>query len=266
MAKTKSKLKIFSVLAGLILLFAGLTELVSGYGYTAISMIVGYMYYGMSVSSILSLVTNLLGPTFFALLMIVTAIALMVKRDGAFVFITMGLLTYKTLAALMTPVINIIFRTVGIYGGEDAMANTSVVFNTISSIVYFIGAIAVAVVCFLAATTFLKKKRFVVMLILFVLFLIGALVSTGWQALVIVSNFRSYMIVLEHFTGLETLRLAFTYFIRPIFIATINDTLCLAALFATLGMLPGKKKAQVEVTEAAAEETAEEVVRETIVE
>ena len=251
-AKKKDKFKIFSIFAGIIFILIAVAKFVFNGGYVLATLWYESLlrYVAFDLRTILTLVSNLAGPLLFVGLALVAALILFIKKDSAAVFIPVGLLTYTIFGTIVATVTNIVLSRVV---GESFQLIASLVSLSLSVVL----AIIVTALLFIAAVTFLKKHRYVLMFILLAAFIIGTLLSLSATILSWGSNVQYYQAVFEYFKGLDLIFIAVRLFVLPVVGLIINCGLCLAVLLAAIGMIGGKKKADIiegieeaEITEA----------------
>ncbi len=238
-AKKRDKLRIFSILAGIVFILIALAKVVVNGGYVLAT--VGYNYYfGYSMwdfTTVTSIISELASPLLFAFLALLAALILFIKKDSAAVFIPVGLLTYTIFSTFISPFIALFFNRLAEGGAFQTVA------QLVGLVIFVVLAMIVTVLFFVAAVTFCKKHRYILMFLLFGAFVVGAFANLIWIALSWMSNYEYYLMMFEYFVGLQTVFIAVKLFVMPVAGLIINFVLCLAVLLAAMGMISrGNKK------------------------
>ncbi len=254
--KKKDKLKIFSILAGFVFILIVIAKVVINGGYELASAGFDYLLGYTAWSSIIIAIVNLASPLLFAFLALLAALILFIKKDSAAVFIPVGLLTYNLFGTFVAPIINIFFSRM-VEPGFQLIATFA------NLAICLVLATIVTVLFFVAAVTFCKKHRYILMFLLFAAFVVGALLSLFGVVLGLISNIQNYLMILEYYDVLGTIFVAIRLFVLPIAGLILNFALCFAVLLAAIGMISrgNKKKADaLEIAEAATIAEAAETV------
>lgn len=226
----KDRLKIFSVLAGILLLLAALIDGGRLIADVLIPIITGGT---AGVVSLISIIPNFAKTVCFIAPAIVAAIILFIKKDSVAVFISLGLLTctfcYAVLGFGSTIVFNLLFRFVPIQ--MSAVGSLVSIVNLIISVVCAV--IVTAIFC-IPAATFLKKRRFILAFVLAGLFLLGAAAVVVASAVDLIASFS----VLEFYLATSfAATIIYQKIVSPILYALPRVLLFVPVILAAIGMI-----------------------------
>lgn len=226
----KDKLKVFSVLAGLLLILAALIDCGRLIADVLIPIITGGTTGGVLL---ISIIPNFAKTLCFVAPAIVAAIILFIKKDSVAVFIALGLLTctffYAVLGFGSTIVFNLLFRFVAI--AMSAVVSLVSIVNLIISVVCAV--IVTAIFC-IPAATFLKKRRFILAFIMAGLFILGAVAVAAASAVELIASFG----VLEFYLSTAFfVTIIYQKIVSPILYALPRVLLFVPVILAAIGMI-----------------------------
>ena len=208
----------------------------------------------VKTSDIINIVLSHLGSMITALLLIAAAVILFVNKNVSGIYIPMGLLTYTAIAPLLNNVSNII---VNYFLAQKLGPNSFWVGDiyvpyivlAISILISLAIVLVPTVFFFVASCTFLKKVKFIPMFIIFGILVLGTLGSTLLVLLGLISNIINIPYLLDVFMSLyEQGGIAlvgvqvYEMYISPLFVGVNGTVMCLAVLFAAIGMCSKPKE------------------------
>ena len=227
----KDKLKIFSVLAGILLLLAALIDGGRLIADVLIPIITGGT---AGVVSLISIIPNFAKTVCFIAPAIVAAIILFIKKDSVAVFVSLGLLTctffYAVLGFGSTIVFNLLSRLVG----SMAISMVGSLVSIVGLILSVICAVIVAAIFCIPAATFLKKRRFILAFVLAGLFLLGAAAVAIASVVELIASFG----VLEFYLATSfAATIIYQKIVSPILYALPRVLLFVPVILAAIGMI-----------------------------
>lgn len=228
----KDKLKIFSVLAGILLLLAALID-----GGRLIADVVVPIITGgtAGVVSLISIIPNFAKTVCFIAPAIVAAIILFIKKDSVAVFISLGLLTctfcYAVLGFGSTIVFNLLTR---LAVSSMAISMVGSLVSIVNLILSVICAVIIAAIFCIPAATFLKKRRFILAFVLAGLFLLGAAAVVIASAVELIASFG----VLEFYLATSfAATIIYQKIVSPVLYALPRVLLFVPVILAAIGMI-----------------------------
>jgi hypothetical protein len=226
----KDKLKIFSVLAGILLLLAALIDC----GRLVVDVVFPVISGGgFSVATLIGIIPNFAKTVCFIAPAIAAAIILFVKKDSVAVFISLGLLSYTFFYAIFgfgsTILFNLLFRFVSI-----AMSAVGSLVSIVNLIISVVCAVIVTAIFCIPAATFLKKRRFILAFILAGLFLVGSVAVAAASAVDLIASFG----VLDFYLATPfAVSIIYQRIVSPILYALPRVLLFVPVILAAIGMI-----------------------------
>ena len=226
----KDKLKVFSVLAGLLLILAALIDCGRLIADVLIPIITGGTTGGVLL---ISIIPNFAKTLCFVAPAIVAAIILFIKKDSVAVFIALGLLTctffYAVLGFGSTIVFNLLFRFMAI-----AMSAVGSLVSIVNLIISVVCAVIVTAIFCIPAATFLKNRRFILAFIMAGLFILGAVAVAAACAVDLIASFG----VLDFYLATPfAVSIIYQKIVSPILYALPRVLLFIPVILAAIGMI-----------------------------
>ena len=242
----KDYFKIFSFVAAVMLLLLAVIELIKGVadfiGPNAIAHLSGInTNLQFDLTTITSFINCMLAPSCFSVLAVLTAVFLIVKKDSVAVFAGFGMLTFALVHRPISFLLGTVLNTF-----LSRLLNVSIysMIGTVLSFVYLalslVCALVLTAVLCVAASTFLKGRRFILGIILAAIFVVGAGVNVIVCVLSAITMFTNLI-----FTNLPPIYIILNFYsgiISPILLAVMRICLPLPAIFAAVGMISLKRK------------------------
>lgn len=230
--KKKDKLKVFSILAAIILALAVGSKIIVGFVDLAVRLIMPLIYGGsLSLSGIVPYLIGGFDEVVICIAAMVAMFLLFTNKNGWAVFAPIGLLTFMGFNSVFYFILDWLLIRL-LYAGGIAPILVSVMSQVLSILI----AALIAVILCIAATTLLKNRRSVLMFITFAMLLIGCVASFISTALGVVSVWYNISYWLADFAGIITLYVIWIHVLVPFLGVIIEGAICLATLLAAVGM------------------------------
>lgn len=255
----KDKLKVFSILAGIAFLLLAAAEAVRAVVKVFVPMLLAILTGGFNFANILSNLLTSASSLIFIALAIVAAIIIFVKKNSVASLIPVGLLTYVIFQQIFSFAVNL-FTSIVVSLLPGAIY-VDVAIRLLTLYIPMVGGLICAliftVIICVAACTFLKKHRFVLMFIITAVFALGCIGEVISMFLVVFAFISSILGSVNIVSILDSI---WNSFILPVITIGIHGGLVVATALAAVGMI-SKPAAKVnEIDEAANTAEAEEVV------
>ncbi len=243
----KDRSKLFSALAGILLLIFAAIEAIKAVADFFAPMIIAklsgaYYYFSFDPTTVISIVKNCAAPLCFIVFAVLAAILLFARRNSVAPMIPMGMLTFVFFGQALNLVLGTVINTllsrlmgVGIY------SLVSLAISMGCLLVSLICALILTVVFCVAACTFMKKRRFILMIILTAVFFIGGLIGTGFSGISVVVTFVNLI-----FTNLPTQYIISSFYnslISPIVVILLRIGLFIPVGLAALSYIAPRNTA-----------------------